>query len=471
MNKWKLTQIINLINPKQIINVSNEETFDYLKIVDLNKVKYENQAKNVLFFFTYSTDKDLTDEFIINPFDLRTKSSNIIKNNPNYTYVIDEQTYNNLGEEKLNTKFIIVENILDSINALYDYIIKKNKAKVIAVTGSVGKTTAVGLIESVIHQKYQVLRIYSKRITPIILKANIINFVTPTIEYIVLEMSIYHRDHVEILSDILKPDIAALIGVDSSHLEYFNSIDDICKYKSSIFRYAEYGYYNNLDGRVKQLSVKDNQLYWQQENIYNTKLKALEPIVDNYVLSNSEIIINNLHLKLFFNTQLSVVQTLLAYKIGKLLSIKDEDIEFAINNYTPVENRICQKVAFGKQIIFDGDITTNERIKQLANHKYDESYLVIRKFGSAENNKRFNYVLDSLDKFTKVFIFDDIEYLNMLSKHPKTEIVNSHNFMKDLTGQIIYHYSGYYRSFDEYNENNLIKLENERYKILKPKEE
>ena len=470
MNKWSLTLIKQLVKVKNTINIKNEEVYDYLKIVDLNKVKYEDVATNVLFFLSYSEDQDITDEFIITPFDQRKKANEIIENNPCYTFVIDEKTYNNLTKDNQNKKFIIVENILDSINDLYRYVIDNKKAKVIAVTGSVGKTTAVGLIEAVVSQKYNVFRIYSKRITPIILKANVINFVNDDIDYITIEMSIYHRDHVEILSDLLNPDIAGLIGVDSSHLEFFDSIDDICRYKASIFRYAQVGYYNNLDNRVNKLSIVNQNLFFDNKKIYDTQVKNFEPIATDYKIIDGKLLIDDQKINLFFNSELSVVQILLAYKIGKLLNINKEDIVNAINNYTPVENRISEKIAFGKRIIFDGDITTHERIKQLANHNYEESYLVIRKFGSAENNKRFEHVLESLDNFTKVFAFDDIEYLPMLKTHPKVEIVNSHDFMKDLNGQIIYHYSGYYRSFKEYNESNLIELENEIYKIMKPEE-
>lgn len=470
MNKWSLSLLKELLKIKKIINVEENIVFDYLKIVDLNKVKYEQTAENVLFFFSYSTEKDITDEFIISPFDQRQKANQIIQNNPSYVYVIDEDTYNNLEEENKNAKFIIVDNILDSIDLLYKHAYNNKKAKVIAVTGSVGKTTAVGLIENVVRQKYHVLRIYSKRITPIILKANIINFLTPEVEYVTIEMSIYHHDHVEILSDILKPDIAGLIGVDSSHLEFFNSVDDICKYKSSIFRYATTGFYNNLDARVNKLSLNNDKLLFDNEVIYTTKLQSFEPLAVDYQIENNTLIVEDIKLHLFFNSELSIVQTMLAYKIGKLLNIPKQDIALSINEYTPVENRIQIKEAFGKNVVFDGDITTHERIKQLANHNYDESYLIIRKFGSAEHNKRFSYVLDSLDKFTKVFVFEDIEYLKMLSSHPKVEVVSNHDFMKNLNGQIIYHYSGYYRSFKEYDENNLIELENEIYKIMKPEE-
>jgi len=471
LNNWSLSLIKEIIDIKQINNVDEDIVFDYLKIVDLNKVLYENNAKNVLYFFTYSEEKDLTDEFIIDAFDLRKNANSVISKHPEYVYVLDKQTYDNLEKENKNAKLIIVDNILKAIDQLYNYVIERKRAKVIAVTGSVGKTTAVGLIETVLKKEFNIWRIYSKRITPIILKANVINFITPDVDYIVLEMSIYHHDHVEILSDLLKPNIAALIGVDSSHLEFFNSIDDICKYKAAIFRSCEVGFYNNLDNRVNLLSVKEENLLFDDEKIYKTQMSNFIPIADSYQIKDNKLIVDKEEMALFFNSELSVIQTLLAYKIGILVGMNKKHIVQAINSYVPVENRIGQKIIFGKNVIFDGDITTHERIKQLANHQYPESYLIIRKFGSAENNKRFENVLNSLNRFTKVFVVNDIEYLEMLKSHKKVQVVDNHDFMKELNGQIIYHYSGYYRSFEKFNEDNLIVLENERYKVLKPEDE
>ncbi|MBE8951069.1 MAG: hypothetical protein SR3Q1_10835, partial [Quinella sp. 3Q1] len=111
---------------------------------------------------------------------------------------------------------------------IYEYILNKSKAKVIAFTGSVGKTTAIGLLEKVLKEKYNVMRIYSKRITPINLKANIINFLNEEVEYIVLENSLYYHDHVKILSTLLKPEIVSILNIKSSHLgvEKLNTVDD-----------------------------------------------------------------------------------------------------------------------------------------------------------------------------------------------------------------------------------------------------
>jgi len=470
MNKWSVKKLKELLSITEIKNVADNIIFDYLRIVDLNQIKYEKEAENTLFFLTYSKEEDVDNGFIIKAFDLREKAEEIIENNPKFTFVIDKVTYDKLSVSSKNAKLIIVDNILESIDVLYQYILRQSKAQVIAVTGSVGKTTTIGLITEVMRQKYNVIRVYSKRITPIILKANLINFLTEDVEYITLEMSIYHNDHVAILSSLLHPNISALINVDSSHLEFFDSIDDICIHKSSIFRYAEYGFYNDLDPRARKLSLQNRSLYFSNTFISKTNLKELNKIVDNYQIEEDYLLIDNHKIKLYFASTLSIVQAALAYRIGKLCGIDELKIAQAIENYKPVENRIQIKKAFNKEIIFDGDITTNERIKQLADNRYSKSYLIIRKFGSMENNKRFELVLDSLDKFTKVFVFNDIEYLEMLKKHPKVEVVNNHDFMANLDGKIIYHYSGYYRSFSEYAEANLITLENERYKIMKPEE-
>ena len=136
-----------------------------------------------------------------------------------------------------------------------------------------------------------------------------------------------------------------------------------------------------------------------------------------------------------------------------------------MNAYEPVENRLNTKKAFGKEIIFDGDITTYERMKELASSLYDKTYLVMRKVGSAENTYRIADIIKHFDAFEKVYIFDDIEYLEELKYHPKVTVVNNHDFMKELDGKIIYHYSGFYRTWLEYDENNLKIYDKEKYKI------
>ena len=280
MNKYSIKEIEKIYSIKKV-NITGDAVFDYLKIVDLNGVKYENEAFNVLCFLSYPTENELNDGWFTLNFDLRPNLLDIFKSHPNYTFVIE----NDMEEIcPSDMKYISVDNIRNFINSLYEYVLNNNSSKVISVTGSVGKTTMVGLLENVLKQKYNVLRIYSKRITPINLQANIINFLTNDIDFIVLENSIYYRDHVKILSTMLKPYICGILNIESSHLgvEKLNSVEDICVFKSEIMRYAKYAFLNADDDYLKNIKIVDGKVYFDSNYLFDNDNLSI-----NYLSSDS----------------------------------------------------------------------------------------------------------------------------------------------------------------------------------------
>lgn len=469
MNSIKLDELSKVVPILGSNNVQPSDIFDYFRIVALNNRKYENTAKNPLFFLSYTTDADIKGGWLAKGFDLRTNFNEIMAKFPHATFVIEPDMIEKV--ENKNGKYIVVENINDAIDKLFEYFKEQSRTKVISVTGSVGKTTVVGLIESILKKRYNVLRIYSKRITPIVLKANIINYLNDSIDYVVLENSIYYHDHVRILSNLLHPDIACILNIESSHLhkDILNTIDDICIYKSEILRHATLGFLNGSDEYLNGLNVEDGIVEYNGEPLFNTKLQHLEHVnMDLTQVEDEQFIINDeVKVKPFMLSKLSKVQYTIAYKIAKLLGMTKEEIIEGMNNYQPVENRLQVKQAFGKEIIFDGDITTYERMKELADNQYEKSYLVIRKAGSNENTDRIDRVIEHFDKFEKVFLFSDNDYFDVLKNHPKVVIVDNHDFMNDLEGKIIYHYSGYYRVWDDFNEENLNTYDREKYPIMR----
>lgn len=468
MNKVSLEELKKLYPIDLVNNVNEEEIFDYFRIVSLNNNDYQ-LSKNPLYFCTYATLEDVNNGWISQIFDLRENFEARMDQNPNATFVIEKEMLNVLKNK--NRKYIVVEDILKFIDKLFEYFKEKSRAKVIAVTGSVGKTTTVGLIEHVLKNKFHILRIYSKRITPIILKTNIINYLTEDIDYIVLEMSIYYKNHVEILSDLLSPDIAAILNIESSHLHNggLESLKDICVNKAKIVRNAEVVYINKADVTLKNLGIESGMLCYKKESLFPIKAKEIQDIhTKNLVIDGDNFLIHQSALiKPFIFSSLSLVQYSLAYKIAKYIGLDAVEIEQAMDGYVPVENRLQNVIAFGKNIIFDGDITTYERIGELAHNLYSKSYLVLRKVGSSENTNRIDNIHEYFDCFDKVFLFSDVEYLEELSDHPKVEIVSNHDFMEALDAPIFYHYSGYYRSFPIYDENNLNIYDRTNYVILK----
>ena len=467
MNNLSLNNLKEIISVQETYNLTPNEIFDFFYIVSLPKNKYKKKVKNPLFFITYARDEESNDAWYIGKLDLRPKMNKIMKSHPNYTFVIDKTMISNVDTKKY--KLILVNDINESIDSLFNYYKSKSQAKTIAITGSVGKTTCVGLIEAVLKPKYKVMRIYSKRITPLILKAYIINFIKDDIDYIVLENSIFFHDHVEILTDIMKPEIGVILNIESSHLgiEKLKTIDDICKYKSKIMKYAKYGYIFSEDPYLDKLYLENNDLKYDDEIIVTNPKLQLERIDINRI--SVENLMFNIDSKFTINpfilTPLAQKQCLVSYLIGKQLGLTDNQIKQSMENYEVVENRIKIEKAFGKKIIFDGDITTFERFKELSDNMYKNSVLVLRKVGSAENTLRIAKIKELFHKYKKVYIFDDVEYLEKLKNKPNVEIVHDHSFMKDIENTIIYHYSGYYRVWDKFDMENLKIYDKEKYPI------
>ena len=473
MNKLTFFELKNIISIVKSYNIEENLLFDYFRICNINDKKYEDKAENPLYFLSYSTNEETKNGWYLKPFDLREHLDDIIEKYPKATIVIDRETENSIKNKKV--KYIVVENISEAIDELFSYIKNRAKAKVIAVTGSVGKTTLAGLIEQLLKGKFKVLRIYSKRITPIILKAQVINFLTPEIDFVVLENSIYYHNHVKVLSSLLNPYIACILNIHSSHLgvEKLKTLDDICKYKAEIFRNAKIGLINIDNEYLRKLELEDDDLKYDNTYLFKTSLEMLDEItIKDVIIKDSNFMIDKeITIKPFILSDLAILQYYMAYRIGKIVGLTNREVAAKLQNYVPVENRLNTEKAFNKEIIFDGDITTYERISELANLKYSSSYLVIRKVGSSENTFRIADITKHFNKFTKVFIFADIEYLEELKNHSKVIVVNNHDFLKNITGKIIYHYSGYYRVWKEFMEANLHIYDKEIYPIKKENKE
>ncbi len=467
MNKLSLKEIKNITKVIKTNNVSDDNVFDYYRIVGLKNEKDEIKNSNPLYFITYATEEESNDGWYIDRIDLRRYIDKIMKDNEDYTFVVDKTMLDNLNDKY---KYIIVEDLNNTIDDLFNYFKNKSHAKTIAITGSVGKTTCVGIIESVLKTKYNIWRIYSKRITPLLLKANIINYLNDDIEYIVLENSIYYHDHVKILADLMEPVVTAILNIESSHqgIELLNTVDDICKYKSLIMQHSKKCFIIKGDKYLDNLHLDSGKLYYNDELILENKNLDLEKIdLSKIKVENNKFVIDNIIINPFILSSLAQKQYAVAYYIGKYLGLTNDEIEIGINSFSQVENRVNKQIAFGKEIIFDGDITTYERIKELSDNMYDNKYLVLRKVGSAENTLRIANIKDFFSKYKNVYIFDDVEYLEELKNEPNVIIVNNHDFMKQLNGIIIYHYSGYFRVWNEYNENNLKIYDREKYPIIK----
>ena len=102
----------------------------------------------------------------------------------------------------------------------------------IAITGSVGKTTTKDMVYAVLNSKYRTLKTNGNFNNNIGMPLTLINYANE--EAIVLEMGMNHLGEISFLSDIAKPDTAIIINVGHSHIGNLGSRENILKAKMEI---------------------------------------------------------------------------------------------------------------------------------------------------------------------------------------------------------------------------------------------
>ena len=106
-------------------------------------------------------------------------------------------------------------------------------AKVVAVTGSVGKSTTKEMIASVLESTYKTSKTPANHNNDIGMPMAILAMPEDT-EVAVLEMGMNHFGEISYLSNIGNPDVAVIINVGTAHIEFLGSQEGIRKAKMEI---------------------------------------------------------------------------------------------------------------------------------------------------------------------------------------------------------------------------------------------
>lgn len=125
---------------------------------------------------------------------------------------------------------LVVEDTLLALQELARYYLKKMKPKVVAITGSNGKTTTKDMTEAILKQKYHTYKTQGNYNNHIGLPYTILHMPNET-EILVLEMGMDHAGEISFLAKMGKPEIAAITLIGESHIENFGSRKGIAQAK------------------------------------------------------------------------------------------------------------------------------------------------------------------------------------------------------------------------------------------------
>lgn len=138
-----------------------------------------------------------------------------------------------LNEAPAEISVIPVSEPLRALQKLARYYQAKIAPKIIAITGSNGKTTTKDMTAAVLAQKYQTYKTQGNYNNEIGMPYTILHMPATT-EFLVLEMGMDHAGEIEVLSKMAQPDAAAITLIGEAHIENLGSRAGIAKAKMEI---------------------------------------------------------------------------------------------------------------------------------------------------------------------------------------------------------------------------------------------
>jgi UDP-N-acetylmuramoyl-tripeptide--D-alanyl-D-alanine ligase len=136
------------------------------------------------------------------------------------------------------TPVIAVENTMLALGELANCWRKKFTGKVIAITGSNGKTTTKETLAVILRERYKVVATSKNNNNQIGVPLTIFQ-VTNEDDYLILEMGTNHPGEIEYLAEVAQPDLALITNIGASHLEFLGSVKGVRREKTSLFKVTD----------------------------------------------------------------------------------------------------------------------------------------------------------------------------------------------------------------------------------------
>ena len=147
--------------------------------------------------------------------------------------VIDQPEFS-LPSDIKNPKLLYVENTMTGIKNLAEFARSRTTAKIIVVTGSVGKTGSKEMLKLVLSEQGQTTATLGNLNNHWGLPLSLSRMPKNT-KFGIFEMGMNHAGEITPLSKMTRPDVALITTVELAHSEFFNSIEDIADAKAEIF--------------------------------------------------------------------------------------------------------------------------------------------------------------------------------------------------------------------------------------------
>jgi len=233
-----------------------------------------------------------------------------------------------------NKNIILVPDTIEAIQKLATYKREQYDIPVVAITGSVGKTSVKDMIYAVLSKKYNVLYNKGNKNNHLGLPFTILELNNHNA--MIVEMGMNHFGEIHKLTNIAKPTIGVITNIGTAHIGNLGSRENILKAKLEI-----------LDGMINGTLIinNDNDLLHtvEHEKLITVGINTPSDYMAKDITINafsSTFSIDDNYMTIPIGSEAFICNALLAYAVGIKLGVATQDIEDALENITLTPHRL-----------------------------------------------------------------------------------------------------------------------------------
>jgi len=237
-------------------------------------------------------------------------------------------------------RFLLVDDVLSTLQALASYHRNHLTIPVIGITGSNGKTTTKELTGAVLSQKFNTLTTQGNLNNHIGVPLSVLG-IKPETEIAIIEMGANHQGEIARLCKIAQPTYGIITNIGKAHLEGFGGFEGVIRAKSELYGYIRENsgtiFINGSDSLLNDLAGDIPKFKYgnEDDSIVRGKITGESPFLGLEIQLENILIQVNSQLVGAYNFS----NMLAAACIGHHFGVEPADIRAAIENYKPENNR------------------------------------------------------------------------------------------------------------------------------------
>ena len=234
-------------------------------------------------------------------------------------------------------RFILVDDVLQTLQNLANFHRKYLGIPIIALTGSNGKTTTKELVNAVLTQQFNTYATQGNYNNHIGVPLTILQM-DKTTEIGIVEMGANHIGEIAQLCQIADPNYGYITNFGKAHLEGFGSEEGVVKAKSELYNYLKQNngtiFLNNDDKKqVKQVDDYQNIISFssKKNSDHTIKLQNELPFVN--------VKVDDVYIQTNLLGHYNFTNIAAAISMGLYFKLELDVIKIGIESYVPKNNR------------------------------------------------------------------------------------------------------------------------------------